>query len=129
MPLRGAIIVSTPQDLALIDARKGLAMFNKTQVPVLGIIENMSTFVCPHCGTETHIFGHGGARAEARKLAVPFLGEIPLVPAIRETSDAGVPIIVQAPNGKEAQAFLAIGKEVAAAVAQAPRQAPRIVLE
>jgi len=129
VPLRGAIIVSTPQDLALIDARKGLAMFNKTQVPVLGIIENMSTFVCPHCGTESHIFGHGGARSEARKLAVPFLGEIPLVPAIRETSDLGTPIVVHAPNGREAQAFLAIAKEVAAAVAMAPRKPPRIVIE
>ncbi len=129
VPLRGAIIVSTPQDLALIDARKGLAMFNKTQVPVLGIIENMSTFVCPHCGTESHIFGHGGARNEARKLAVPFLGEIPLVPAIRETSDLGIPIVVQAPDGKEAQAFRAIANAVAASVAIAARQAPRIVLE
>ena len=87
VPLRGAVIVSTPQDLALIDARKGLAMFSKTQVPVLGIVENMSVFVCPHCGQESHIFGHGGARSEAAKMAVPFLGEIPLVPAIRETSD------------------------------------------
>jgi len=129
VPLRGAVIVSTPQDLALIDARKGLAMFNKTQVPVLGIIENMSTFVCPHCGSESHIFGHGGARDEARKLAVPFLGEIPLVSSIRETCDAGVPIVVQAPHGKEAQAFLAIAKEVAASVASAPRKPPRIVLE
>jgi ATP-binding protein involved in chromosome partitioning len=129
VPLRGAVIVSTPQDLALIDARKGLAMFNKTQVPVLGIVENMSLFTCPNCGHETHIFGHGGARAEARKLAVPFLGEIPLVPAIRETSDAGLPIVVKTPHGKEAEAFRAIAKEVAASVAAAPRQFPRIVLE
>ena len=129
VPLRGAVIVSTPQDLALIDARKGLAMFNKTQVPVLGIIENMSMFICPSCGHETHIFGHGGARAEAKKLAVPFLGEIPLVPAIRETSDAGIPIVVKSPHGKEAEAFRAIAKEVAASVALAPRQFPRIVLE
>ena len=129
VPLRGAVIVSTPQDLALIDARKGLAMFAKTQVPVLGIVENMSLFVCPNCGHESHIFGHGGARAEARKLAVPFLGEIPLVPAIRETSDAGLPIVVKAPHGKEAEAFRAIAQEVAATVAAAPRQFPRIVLE
>ncbi len=129
VPLRGAVIVSTPQDLALIDARKGLAMFNKTQVPVLGIIENMSMFICPACGHETHIFGHGGARAEAKKLAVPFLGEIPLVPAIRETSDAGIPIVVKSPHGKEAEAFRAIAQEVAASVASAPRQFPRIVLE
>jgi len=129
VPLRGAVIVSTPQDLALIDARKGLAMFSKTQVPVLGIIENMSLFVCPHCGQESHIFGHGGARNEAAKMAVPFLGEIPLVPAIRETSDSGEPIVVAAPHGKEAQAFRAIAAEVAAGVASEPRQAPRIVLE
>ena len=129
VPLRGAVIVSTPQDLALIDARKGLAMFNKTQVPVLGIIENMSVFICPHCNERSHIFGHGGARAEARKLAVPFLGEIPLVTAIRETSDAGVPIVVQTPNGREAQAFIAIAREIAASVASASRQPPRIVLE
>jgi ATP-binding protein involved in chromosome partitioning len=96
---------------------------------VLGIIENMSTFICPHCGTESHIFGHGGARAEARKLAVPFLGEIPLVPAIRETSDSGVPIVVHAPDGKEAHAFLAIAKEIASSVATAPRKPPKIVIE
>ncbi len=123
------MIVSTPQDLALIDARKGLAMFAKTQVPVLGIVENMSTFICPHCGQESHIFGHGGARAEARKLGVPFLGEIPLVLLIRETSDAGTPVVVQAPHSPEADAFRRVAREVAAGVASAQRQAPRIVLE
>jgi len=128
-PLRGAVIVSTPQDIALIDARKGVAMFNKTQVPVLGIVENMSTFVCPNCGHESHIFGHGGARAEARKIGVPFLGEVPLVPVIREMSDAGLPIVVQAPHSKEAEAFLAIAREVAVNVAAAQRTPPRIVLE
>jgi ATP-binding protein involved in chromosome partitioning len=129
VPLRGAVIVSTPQDLALIDARKGLAMFNKTQVPVLGIIENMSTFICPHCGKQSDIFGHGGARSEAKKLAVPFLGEIPLVPAIRETSDRGTPIMVHQPDGPEAQAFRAIAQEIVSAVATAPRQPPRILME
>ncbi|MBV9540859.1 MAG: Mrp/NBP35 family ATP-binding protein, partial [Alphaproteobacteria bacterium] len=129
VPLRGAVIVSTPQDIALIDARKGLAMFAKTQVPVLGIVENMSTFICPNCGHESHIFGHGGARAEAKKLAVPFLGEIPLVPVIRETSDAGKPIVHHAPDSAEAKAFLSVAKEVAAAVAGAQRKPPRIVLE
>jgi ATP-binding protein involved in chromosome partitioning len=128
-PLRGAVIVSTPQDIALIDARKGVAMFNKTQVPVLGIVENMSTFVCPNCGHESHIFGHGGARAEARKIGVPFLGEVPLVPAIRETSDAGLPIVVKAPQSKEALSFVAIAREVAVTVASAQRTPPRIVLE
>ena len=129
VPLRGAVIVSTPQDIALIDARKGIAMFAKTQVPVLGIVENMSTFVCPNCGHESHIFGHGGARAEARRMGVPFLGEIPLVPLIRETSDAGTPIMVHAPDSKEAQAFRSVAKEVAAGVALAQRSPPRIVLE
>jgi ATP-binding protein involved in chromosome partitioning len=128
-PLRGAVIVSTPQDIALIDARKGIAMFAKTQVPVLGIVENMSTFVCPHCGHESHIFGHGGARAEAGRLGVPFLGEIPLVPAIRETSDSGRPIVATQPDSAEAKAFLALATGVAAAIAGAQRTAPRIVIE
>ena len=93
VPLAGAIIVSTPQDLALIDARKGLNMFRKVDVPVLGIVENMSTFICPHCGSATDIFAHGGAQSEAKRLGVPFLGEVPLTLAIRETSDAGKPVM------------------------------------
>jgi len=129
VPLKGAVIVSTPQDLALVDARKGLAMFRKTQVPILGLVENMSVFVCPNCGHESHIFSHGGARAVAETLDVPFLGEIPLVPAIRETSDAGVPIVVQAPDSREAAAFLAIAERVAAALSAPVRPAPRIVME
>lgn len=92
VPLAGAVIVSTPQDLALIDARKAIEMFRKTNVPVLGIVENMSVYICQHCGHEEHIFGHGGARAEAEKLGVPFLGEIPLRSDIREKSDAGMPL-------------------------------------
>ena len=129
VPLKGAVIVSTPQDIALIDARKGIAMFEKTQVPVLGIVENMSVFICPHCGHEAHIFGHGGARAEAQKTKTPFLGEVPLVPLIRETSDAGTPIVASHPNGVEAQAFLAIAAQVAQKIAAPSRQAPRIVIE
>jgi ATP-binding protein involved in chromosome partitioning len=129
VPLKGAVIVSTPQDIALIDARKGLAMFRKTQVPVLGIVENMSTFVCPHCGHESHIFGHGGARETARALAAPFLGEIPLVSSIRETSDAGTPIVAAAPDSPEAKAFLLIAKEVAAKIATSQREAPKFVIE
>lgn len=108
--LSGAVIVSTPQDLALIDARKGLAMFQKVNVPVLGIIENMSTFICPKCGQQTDIFGHGGAEAEAKKLGVPFLGAIPLHMDIRETSDAGRPITATAPDGAHARLF----REIAA---------------
>jgi ATP-binding protein involved in chromosome partitioning len=129
VPLKGAVIVSTPQDLALIDARKGLAMFRKTQVPVLGIVENMSVFICPHCGEASHIFGHGGARATAEELGVPFLGEIPLVPAIRETSDAGTPIVALAPDSPEALAFLALARAVAGKLAEPVRAAPRIVVE
>jgi ATP-binding protein involved in chromosome partitioning len=129
LPLKGAVIVSTPQDIALIDARKGLAMFRKTQVPILGIVENMSTFVCPHCGHESHIFGHGGARDTAKALDAPFLGEIPLVTAIRETSDAGTPIVAAAPDGAEARAFLLIAKDVAAKIAASQRPAPKIVME
>ncbi|MGC9953255.1 MAG: Mrp/NBP35 family ATP-binding protein [Rhizomicrobium sp.] len=129
VPLRGAVIVSTPQDIALIDARKALAMFRKTQVPVLGIIENMSTFVCPHCGHESHIFGHGGARETAKMLNAPFLGEIPLVSAIRETSDAGTPIVAAAPDSPEAKAFLLIAKEVAAKIESTRRRTPQIVVE
>jgi ATP-binding protein involved in chromosome partitioning len=129
VPLKGAVIVSTPQDIALIDARKGLAMFRKTAVPILGIVENMSTFVCPECGHESHIFGHGGARVTAEELDAPFLGEIPLVRAIRETSDAGTPIVAHAPDSLEAKAFLALAQKVAQKIAAPRRQAPRIVLE
>jgi ATP-binding protein involved in chromosome partitioning len=129
VPLKGAVIVSTPQDIALIDARKGIAMFEKTQVPILGLIENMSTFVCPNCGHESHIFGHGGARAEAKKTNVAFLGEIPLVPLIRETSDSGMPIVASRPDSSEAKAFLAIAGEVAQKIAAKSRPAPRIVIE
>jgi ATP-binding protein involved in chromosome partitioning len=129
VPLKGAVIVSTPQDIALIDARKGLAMFRKTQVPILGLVENMSLFVCPNCGHESHIFGHGGARQTAKALGAPFLGEIPLVPAIRETSDAGTPIVALRPQSAETAAFLLIAKEVAAKIETPQRVAPQIVVE
>jgi ATP-binding protein involved in chromosome partitioning len=105
VPLSGAVIVSTPQDLALIDARKGLAMFRKVNIPVLGIVENMSTFVCPKCGEHSDIFGHGGAKAEAEKLGVPFLGEVPLHMDVRATSDSGKPITATAPASPQAQIF------------------------
>jgi ATP-binding protein involved in chromosome partitioning len=128
-PLKGAVIVSTPQDLALIDARKGIAMFQKTQVPILGVVENMSVFVCPDCGHAHHIFGHGGARGTAAKVGAPFLGEIPLVPRIRETSDAGTPVMVAVPDGPEALAFLAVAEKVALALKAAGRPAPKIIFE
>lgn len=112
VPLKGAVIVSTPQDLSLIDARRGLAMFKKVNVPVLGIVENMSYFQCPHCGTKSDIFGHGGARHEAEKLGVPFLGEVPLHMAIRATSDAGNPVVDSEPNGPHAAIYRAIAGQV-----------------
>lgn len=105
VPLAGAVIVSTPQDLALIDARKGLNMFRKVDVPVLGIIENMSYFLCPHCGERSDIFGHGGAEAEAEKLGLPFLGGVPLHMDIRATSDAGQPIVASHPDGAHARIY------------------------
>ena len=96
--LAGAVIVSTPQDLALIDARRGVAMFKQVHVPILGLFENMSYFLCPHCGERSEIFAHGGARAEAAKLGAPFLGEAPLDMVIREASDNGLPIVASAPE-------------------------------
>jgi len=112
VPLKGAVIISTPQDLSLIDARRGLAMFKKVNVPVLGIVENMSYFQCPHCGTQSDIFGHGGARHEAERLGVPFLGEIPLHMSIRTTSDSGTPVVESEPNGSHAAIYRAIGAKV-----------------
>src|SRR5437016_7478180 len=112
VPLKGAIIISTPQDLSLIDARRGLAMFKKVNVPVLGIVENMSYFQCPHCSTCSDIFGHGGARHEAERLAVPFLGEIPLHMSIRATSDSGTPVVESEPDGPHAAVYRAIGAKV-----------------
>jgi ATP-binding protein involved in chromosome partitioning len=132
VPLAGAVIVSTPQDIALIDARKGLNMFRKVDVPVLGLIENMSYFACPHCGQRTEIFGHGGARREAERLGMNFLGEIPLDLRIRETSDAGCPIVVAEPDGPHAAAYLGIAdrvwKEIEANLARRIASAPRIVV-
>jgi ATP-binding protein involved in chromosome partitioning len=130
-PLTGAVVVSTPQDLALIDARRGVAMFQKVEIPILGIVENMATFVCPHCGTESHIFGHGGARREAEKLGVPFLGEIPLQMEIRETSDAGRPVVVTEPGTAHARAFMDVAQRLWTGLqADAGRRAaPRIVIE
>ena len=113
-PLAGAIIVSTPQDLALIDARRGVEMFRSVNVPILGLIENMSYFICDECGKRHHIFAHGGARAESAKLGVPFLGEIPLDAAIRERADSGMPIVIADPDGPQAGAYRAIAAAVMA---------------
>lgn len=129
VPLAGSVVVSTPQDLALIDARKAIAMFNKVSVPVLGIVENMSTFICPDCGATHHIFGHGGARAEAGKISVPFLGEVPLAIDIREKSDAGTPVVVDDPDGAHAAAYRAIARSVLKGLGASARKAPSIVFE
>ena len=133
VPLAGAVIVSTPQDLALIDARKGLNMFRKTNVPVLGIVENMSYFLCPSCGYRAEIFGTGGARMEAEKLGVPCLGEVPLHMSIRERSDSGQPIVASEPDSPHAQVYREIAAmawgELTGEQAKAQTARPRIVIE
>ena len=132
VPLAGAVIVSTPQDIALLDARKGLNMFRKVDVPVLGIIENMSVFICPNCGHESHIFSHGGARKEAETLGMNFLGEMPLNIDIRVTSDEGRPIVVSEPDGEHAQRYIDIATKVwerLSAGGATPRQSPKIVMQ
>jgi ATP-binding protein involved in chromosome partitioning len=132
VPLKGAVIVSTPQDLALIDARRGISMFKRVNVPVLGVIENMSYFLCPHCGTRSDIFSHGGARHEAERLGVPFLGEVPLHMTIREKSDAGLPVVATEPDGPHAKIYRDIAARVRDQLkggAAAGRVAPKIVIE
>jgi ATP-binding protein involved in chromosome partitioning len=133
VPLTGAIIVSTPQDIALLDARRGLNMFRKVDVPVLGLIENMSYFTCPHCGERSEIFSHGGARAEADKLGMDFLGEIPLHMDIRKTSDSGRPIVVSDPDSEYAKAYRAIADKtwdnIQQTIAQQAAKAPKIVVQ
>jgi ATP-binding protein involved in chromosome partitioning len=133
VPLAGAVIVSTPQDLALIDARKGLAMFRKVEVPVFGIVENMSYFIAPDTGARYDIFGHGGARKEAERIGVPFLGEVPLTIGIRETSDAGTPVVVSEPDGEITKVYREIARKVwdqiSAQKADTSRAMPNIVFE
>ncbi|MGE3245757.1 MAG: Mrp/NBP35 family ATP-binding protein, partial [Beijerinckiaceae bacterium] len=131
VPLSGAVIVSTPQDLALLDARRGVAMFHKVNIPILGIIENMSSYCCPECGHVAPVFGHGGAKAEAEKTGVPFLGEIPLDMDIRTSSDDGTPIVAAAPDGPHAKAYMAIARNIANALAGARtvKAPPKIVVE
>jgi ATP-binding protein involved in chromosome partitioning len=131
VPLKGAVIVSTPQDLALIDARRGVAMFKRVNVPVLGVVENMSYFLCPSCGTRTDIFGHGGARHEAERLGVSFLGEVPLHMTIREKSDAGLPVVATAPDSEHARIYRDIATKVLDQLkgGAGGRAAPKIVIE
>jgi ATP-binding protein involved in chromosome partitioning len=130
VPLAGAVIVSTPQDLALIDARRGVAMFRKVSIPILGIVENMSYFIAPDTGNRYDIFGHGGAKAEASRIGVPFLGEIPLDMQIRENSDSGSPLAASEPNGIHAKTYRDIAAQIAKALtAGTNREAPRLVFE
>jgi len=133
VPLAGAVIVSTPQDLALIDARKGLNMFRRVDVPVLGIVENMSYFCCPECGHRSEIFGHGGARDEAEKLGVPFLGEIPLDAEVRRRSDEGQPIVVSDPGSGHARLYRDLATRVWDEIEKddgtQSKPAPKIVME
>ena len=132
VPLKGAVIVSTPQDLALIDARRGVAMFRRVNVPVLGIVENMSYFLCPSCGERSDIFGYGGARKEAERQGVPFLGEVPLHMTIREKSDSGMPVVATEPDGPHAKIYREIAAKVLEQIkggADAGRAAPKIVIE
>lgn len=129
VPLAGAVIVSTPQDLALIDARRGVAMFEQVHVPVIGIVENMSYFICPCCGTRSDIFGHGGAREEAARRGVPFLGEIALDMGIRSASDGGNPIVMSEPEGPHARAYASVARHVIERLEAPRRRTPRIVIE
>jgi ATP-binding protein involved in chromosome partitioning len=129
VPLKGAVIVSTPQDLALIDARRGVAMFKRVNVPVLGVVENMSYFLCPSCGTRSDIFGHGGARQEAGRLGVPFLGEVPLHITIREKSDSGLPVVATEPDGPHAKIYREIAAKVRDQLKGSAQAAPKIVIE
>jgi ATP-binding protein involved in chromosome partitioning len=132
VPLKGAVIVSTPQDLALIDARRGVAMFKRVNVPVLGVVENMSYFICPTCGTRSDIFSHGGARHEAERLGVPFLGEVPLHMTIREKSDSGLPVVATEPDGPHAKIYREIAAKVLEQIKAGPSAghvAPKIVIE
>lgn len=129
VPLAGAVIVSTPQDIALLDARKGLAMFRKVEVPILGLVENMSWFTCPHCGGRSDIFGHGGARDEALKLGLPFLGAVPLDLDVRIMSDEGRPVVAVAPESEAAAPYHAIAAGVVESLGRVRREPPRIIIE
>lgn len=133
VPVTGAVIVSTPQDIALLDARKGLNMFRKVDVPVFGIVENMSYFNCPHCGERSEIFSHGGAKTEAERLGCDFLGEIPLDIEIRSTSDSGHPIVVSQPDGAHAKSYRfiadAVWQKIGQTLAAREADAPKIVIQ
>src|SRR5512133_3191209 len=122
----GVVLVSTPQDVALADVIRAKLMFDKVSIPVLGIVENMSSFVCPHCRKETAIFDHGGARIAAERMGIRFLGEVPLDLSVREAGDKGVPIVAGAPESPQAEAFLTVARNVAGAVSTQVLKAPRL---
>ena len=132
VPLSGAVIISTPQDIALLDARKGLNMFRKVGVPILGMVENMSMFICPDCGHEAHIFSHKGAEKAAEELKVPFLGALPLDLDIREKSDSGKPLVIHAPDSTPAKIYREIAQKVSDALSAGEEAATgpvKIVIE
>ena len=129
VPLSGGLVVTTPQAVSVIDVERGIAMFNQVNTPVLGLVENMSVYICPHCGTRSDIFGHGGARHEAERLGVPFLGEVPLHIDIREKSDAGEPPVATAPEGELAAIYRDIAAKVAGALKGPSRPPPKIIIE
>ena len=129
VPLAGAVIVSTPQDVALLDARRGVRMFEKVNVPVLGLIENMSFFCCPNCNHRTELFGHGGAQREAGRLGIEFLGELPLKLAIRELADAGTPIVTAKPETEEAATYRAIAARIWEKVQAPAAKGPAIIMD
>eukprot|EP00898_Chlorokybus_atmophyticus_P008582 jgi/Chlat1/8725/Chrsp9S00719 len=128
VPLAGAVIVTTPQEIALIDARRGAAMFRKVDVPILGLVENMSYHACEHCGSKSYIFGEGGGKQTAQEMDMEFLGEVPLVTKIRETSDAGKPIVAVAPESASAQAYINISQRVIDKLSSSSRTLPRIAV-
>lgn len=129
VPMAGAVIVSTPQDLALIDARKAIAMFRRVEVPILGVVENMSSFICPHCNGQSDIFGHGGAKHEAERIGVQLLAEVPLTMRLRETSDAGTPLSAIEPQNDVTKVFAGCAEKVWAAVQAEGKPAPKIIIE
>ena len=130
VPVTGAVIVTTPQDIALLDAKKGLKMFEKVGIPILGIVENMSSYTCPACGHNDEIFSHGGGKRLAQELGTPFFGEIPIDTRIRFGGDAGVPIVIASPDSENARRFNSIAEQatlkIAAAILSKPKRAPRL---
>ena len=127
VPLSGGVIVTTPQDVSVLDVERGIAMFNQVNTPVLGVVENMSTYVCPHCGTQDQLFGSGGGERLARESGVPLLGQIPIVPDIRASGDAGTPIVIAQPEHQVSRVYRSIAEQVLDRVAAERAPAPRIV--